>query len=134
MQKSTLGMIVAALFAVALPAGCMMDAGEPPNLVGEWHGMNHTVSELKGYQEWEKTVHVTEQRDRRFRGYFEYDEGRVEFFGVVFPDSTSFSWVSNTSKGYNLGRILGRDRISACYVEAGEQASAGCVELARQQG
>ena len=132
MQKSTLGMIVAALFVVALPAGCMMDAGEPPNLVGVWHGMNHTVSELKGYQEWEKTVHVTEQRDRRFRGYFEYSEGRVDFFGVVFPDASSFSWVSNTSKGYNLGRILGRDRISACYVEAGEQASAGCVELARK--
>lgn len=131
MQKNTLGIIIAALVALTLPAACM-DGDASPNLVGEWHGVNHTVSEGKGYQEWEKTVHVTEQRDRRFRGHFEYAEGRIDFFGVVFPDDSSFAWVSNASKGYNLGRIMGHDKISACYVEAGDQATAGCVELTRK--
>ncbi len=105
---------------------------EIPDLVGEWHGLNQTVSELKGFQEWEKTVYITEQRDRRFRGHFEYSEGRKDFFGVIHPGNRHFTWVASDSKGYNFGRVHKRgDKISSCYVEAWKEATAGCTVLAR---
>lgn len=105
-----------------------------PNLVGTWIGENRTVSDKKGYRVWgQKKIEITEQRDRRFRGHFNYPDGTVNFFGVIYPDNTSFTWVSSDSKGYNQGRILGADRISACYVESGEDATAGCADLSRQQ-
>jgi len=107
---------------------------EIPNLVGTWVGQNLTVSESKGYREWgEKTVHITEQKDRRFRGTFTYADGTKNFFGVIYPDNISFTWVSTPSKGFNHGRILGPDRIGACYVEAWTEATAGCAELVRQK-
>ena len=105
-----------------------------PDLVGTWVGENRTVSDKKGYRVWgQKTIEITEQRDRRFRGHFDYPEGTVNFFGVIYPDNVSFTWVSSDSKGYNQGRILDADRISACYVEAGEDATAGCAEHLRQK-
>ena len=105
-----------------------------PDLIGTWIGENRTVSDKKGYRVWgQKKIEITEQRDRRFRGHFNYPDGTVNFFGVIYPDNTSFTWVSSDSKGYNQGRILGADRISACYVEAGEDATAGCAELVRQE-
>ncbi len=106
-------------------------AGDIPNLVASWSGQNHTISDKKGLLTRDRTVHITEQTDRRFRGHFVYAEGRKDFFGVIYPDNTSFTWVASDSKGYNLGRILGPDRISACYVEPGADATAGCADLAR---
>lgn len=103
-----------------------------PNLVGTWAGDNNTISDKKGLKTWKKTVHITEQTDRRFRGYFVYAAGRKDFFGVIYPDNTSFTWVASDSKGYNHGRILGPDRIAACYVEPGEEATAGCADLTRE--
>ena len=103
-----------------------------PNLLGEWKGINHTVSDAKGFQEWEKVITISEQQDRRFRGHFEYSEGSVKFFGVIFPDNIGFAWVSENSKGYNVGKIMETDKISSCYIEAGEQATAGCVTLIRE--
>lgn len=103
-----------------------------PNLVGEWRGVNRTVSDLKGFSEWEKTVHITEQKDRRFRGHFEYSEGRKDFFGVIHPGRRTFTWVASDSKGYNFGRVHRRNKISACYVEAWEEATAGCAVLKRR--
>lgn len=112
-------------------------AGEPnaiPNLVGTWIGENRTVSGKKGYRVWgQKTIEITEQQDRRFRGHFSYPDGTKHFFGVIYPDNTSFTWVASDSKGYNHGRILGADRIGACYVESGEEATAGCAELVRRK-
>ncbi len=103
-----------------------------PNLVGTWTGSNQTVSDLKGYKYWgEKTVYITEQEDRRFRGHFTYPDGTKNFFGVIYPDNRSFTWVASNSRGYNHGRILDGDKIGACYVEAWEQATAGCAELQR---
>jgi hypothetical protein len=103
-----------------------------PELTGTWSGTNHTVSDLKGFKEWEKTIHITEQRDRRFKGHFTYVDGTKHFSGIIYPGNISFSWVSSDSKGYNHGRILGPDTITACYVEALEQSTAGCAELTRQ--
>jgi hypothetical protein len=120
----------AALFLVAAP--CLADDAIP-NLVGTWSGENKTVSDEKGYRDWgTKTVHITEQQDRRFRGHFTYPEGTKNFFGVIHPDNKTFTWVSTDSKGYNFGHIFAADRISACYVEAGADATAGCADMTRQ--
>ncbi|MBL6934740.1 MAG: hypothetical protein ISR48_04950 [Alphaproteobacteria bacterium] len=102
------------------------------DLTGTWEGTNRTVSDLKGFKEWNKTVHITEQQDRRFKGNFTYADGTKHFSGVIYPGNRSFSWVSSDSKGYLNGRILGPNTISACYVESGEQSTAGCAELTRQ--
>ncbi len=105
-----------------------------PNLIGTWSGENVTVSDLKGYKIWgDKVIHITEQKDRRFRGTFTYPDGEKNFFGVIYPDNLSFTWVVSTSHGYNHGRILGKNRIAACYVESWEQATAGCATLDRQE-
>ncbi len=106
-------------------------ADDVPNLVGTWVGDNHTISDKKGLRTWKKTIHITEQVDRRFRGHFTYSAGTKKFFGVVYPDNISFTWVASDSKGYNHGRILGTDHIAACYVESWEEATAGCTDLKR---
>lgn len=78
-------------------------------------------------------MHITEQTDRRFRGYFDYEDGHRDFFGVILPDNTSFAWVSEQSKGQVQGRILDAQNIAACYIESGSaDATAGCAELVRQ--
>ncbi len=104
-----------------------------PNLIGVWSGKNVTVSDSKGYKEWDKkTIQITEQKDRRFRGTFTYADGTKHFFGVIYPDNISFTWVSTPSKGFVQGRILDDNSIGACYVEAYEQATAGCATLERK--
>lgn len=106
---------------------------EIPNLVGTWKGKNLTVSDLKGYKEWgEKVVKITEQKDRRFRGTFTYPDGTKNFFGVIYPDNKTFTWVASNSKGFNHGKIINANQIGACYVEPWEQATAGCATLNRE--
>ena len=104
-----------------------------PSLIGTWVGDNNTISDKKGLKTWKKTIQITEQTDRRFRGHFVYADGRKDFFGVIYPDNTSFTWVASDSKGYNHGRIIGPDHIAACYVEPGEEATAGCADLTREK-
>ena len=105
-----------------------------PNLIGNWSGENVTVSDQKGYKIWgNKVVHITEQKDRRFRGTFTYPDGTKNFSGVIYPDNISFTWVSTNSRGFNHGRILGENKIGACYVEAWEQATVGCATLTRKE-
>lgn len=123
-----------ALLSVVFSHHGLKKSNDIPNLVGTWKGENLLVSDLKGYKEWgEKVIHITEQRDRRFRGTFTYPDGTKNFFGVIYPDNISFTWVASNSKGYNHGRILGKNQISACYVESWEQATAGCATLDRQE-
>ena len=50
----------------------------------------------------EKTVEITEHQDRRFRGHFTYPAGTENFFGVIYPDNISFTWVASDSKGYTM--------------------------------
>ena len=102
-----------------------------PNLIGTWDGNADTIGDIYGMRSRRRTIHITEQTDRRFRGHFVYDEGKITFFGIIYPDNVSFAWVNPKSKGYNHGHIFGPDRIAACYVEAGEQATAGCSDLKR---
>ena len=103
-----------------------------PNFIGTWSGENHTYSDKKGYRTWAKIIKITEQNGRIFRGTFTYADGTKNFFGVIYPDNKSFTWVAVNSKGYNQGRIHDDDNISACYVEAWEEATVGCTELKRQ--
>ena len=103
-----------------------------PNLIGTWEGVNKTLSELRGYKTWEKKVEITEQKDRRFKGTFSYTDGTKNFFGVIHPDNITITWVASNSRGYNMGKLLGKNKISACYVESGIDATAGCAELTRK--
>lgn len=126
-------LLAAALTAVAAASPFTVCAADAiPNLVGTWSGDNHTISDKKGLKTWKKTITITEQTDRRFRGHFVYSAGRKDFFGVVYPDNQTFTWVASDSKGYNHGKILAPDRIAACYVEPGDEATAGCAELVRE--
>ncbi len=120
---------VAAALLLIVASGARAD--DAPSMIGTWSGKTNTIGDIYGLRTRDRTVHITEQTDRRFRGYFVYEAGRKDFFGIVFPDNVSFAWVSPTSKGEVHGRILGPDHIAACYVEAGEQATAGCSDLTR---
>lgn len=136
--------ILATAFGIACAVACagplaaadadlLPTAKDPniPNLVGTWDGNADTIGDIHGLRTRRRTIHITEQTDRRFRGYFTYDEGRRDFFGIIYPDNVTFTWVNPKSKGYNHGHIFGPDRISACYVEAGPEATAGCSDLKR---
>ena len=103
-----------------------------PNLVGEWNGKNNTYSELKGLKTWEKKINITQQNDRRFKGNFTYSDGTKNFYGIIHPDNITITWVASNSRGYNLGKILDKNKISACYVESGIDATVGCSELTRK--
>mgnify|MGYP001388637235 CR=1 FL=1 len=103
-----------------------------PSLVGTWTGKNNTLSEQRGFRTWEKKVEIIEQKDRRFKGTFSYTDGTKDFFGVIHPDNVTFTWVASNSRGYNIGKILETNRISACYVESGIDATAGCADLSRK--
>ncbi len=105
---------------------------EIPNLIGEWSGKNDTYSETKGMKSWNKTIKIDKQSDRRFSGSFTYTDGSKKFYGVIHPDNTTITWVSSNSRGYNLGKIIGNDRISACYVESGIDSTVGCADLVRK--
>jgi hypothetical protein len=103
-----------------------------PNLVGIWAGENNTYSEQKGHSSWVKTVEISEQKGRIFKGHFTFSGGTKHFFGAIYPDNTSFTWVGADSKGYNHGRILSKDHVSACYAESGSDATIGCADLVKK--
>ena len=123
--------ITLALVYTLLPLKQVSAEEAVPNLIGTWSGENKTISDKKGYKTWKKTINITEQKDRRFKGYFTYPEGRVNFFGVIYPDNKSITWVSSGSRGYNHGRLLSKGKISACFVESGIDATAGCAVLTK---
>ena len=125
---------IACLIFLSLPPTSNLALAQEsvPNLIGTWSGPNNTVSETKGYKTRQKTIKITEQKGRRFRGQFNYAGDIKNFFGVIYPDNLSFTWVSTNSNGYNFGKILGKDLISACFIEAGKKATAGCAQLKRQ--
>ena len=108
------------------------DDSKIPNLVGTWIGINKTISDSRGFRKWEKKVEILEQKDRRFKGSFSYTDGTKNFFGIIHPDNKTITWVASNSRGYNIGKILEKNKISACYVESGIDATAGCAELNRK--
>ncbi|WNB74031.1 hypothetical protein [Methylomonas koyamae] len=134
--KPTTALLPIAAFVVALTNinvcwGAPQD-DQVPDLVGTWTGENQTYSEKKGYSNWNKTIEISEQKGRIFKGQFTYADGTKHFFGVIYPDNASFTWVAVDSKGYNQGRILNKNIISACYSESGADATVGCAELTKK--
>ena len=123
--------VVSAVMAGAAAPLPSSASDEGPSLVGTWSGHTDSIGDIYGLRTRDRTVHITEQTDRRFRGYFVYEGGRRDFFGVVFPDNTSFAWTSTAAKAVTEGRILGDDHIAACYIEPGAEATAGCSDLTR---
>ena len=103
-----------------------------PNIIGTWTGINKTISEQRGLRTWEKKVEIIEQDGRRFKGTFSYTDGTKNFFGVIHPDNQTITWVASNSRGYNLGKLISKNRLSACYVESGIDATAGCADLVRK--
>ena len=125
--------LIHTIFIVSVFSNSISIASENiPNLVGTWVGINKTVSEDRGYRSWEKKVEILEQDERRFKGKFSYTDGTKNFFGVIHPDNKTITWVATNSRGYNMGKLLDQNRISACYVESGIDATAGCAELTRK--
>ena len=121
------------IFTMFLFSASLSIASESiPNLVGTWIGINKTISEDRGYRTWEKKVEILEQDERRFKGKFSYTDGTKNFFGVIHPDNKTITWVATNSRGYNMGKLLDKNKISACYVESGIDATAGCAELTRK--
>jgi len=121
------------IFTLFLLSNSLSMASENiPNLVGTWIGINKTVSEDRGYRTWEKKVEILEQDERRFKGKFSYTDGTKNFFGVIHPDNKTITWVATNSRGYNMGKLLDQNKISACYIESGIDATAGCAELTRK--
>ena len=51
---------------------------------------------------------------------------------VIHPDNKTITWVASNSRGYNIAKLLDANLMSACYVEAGIDATAGCAELTRK--
>lgn len=131
MQRAKLGLASILSAIVCIASAGRVVADEIPNMVGTWSGKNDTIGEKFGLRTRERTVHITEQTDRRFRGYFDYDGGHKDIFGIVFPDNVSFAWTATTSKASVQGRILAPDHIAACYIEGGPEATAGCSDLKR---
>lgn len=134
--KSITDLLTLAAFVLAFTNASVCAAApnddQVPNLVGTWSGENQTYSEKKGFLKWNKTVEITEQNGRIFKGQFTYSDGTKHFFGVIYPDNTSFTWVATDRKGYNQGRIHGKNNISACYTESGADATVGCAELTKK--
>ncbi len=120
--------LLSALFVAPVVAA---DSAAAPNFIGTWSGETSSIGDIHGVRTRDRTVHITEQTGRLFRGYFVYEAGRRDFFGVIYPDNLSFTWVSSANKGYSHGRILAADHIASCYVESGAEATAGCSDLKR---
>ncbi len=136
--KQLRGVLVAALVSLAAFAGSLTTAqadDKIPSIKGSWTGENLKLNERKGYTSVKKTIHITEQKDRRFHGYFDYVSGGVKtrknFFGIIYPDNETLSWVAADSKGYVHGRIHSEDRVSVCYIETGPAATVGCADMKR---
>ena len=117
---------------VFMNADKALSSDDIPNIVGTWTGENKTISEQRGFRTWEKKVEIIEQKGRRFKGTFSYTDGTKNFFGVIHPDNLTITWVASNSRGYNIGKLLTNNRLSACYVESGIDATAGCADLTRK--
>ena len=97
-----------------------------PNLVGTWVGVNNTLSEQRGYRSWEKKVEIINRKIEDSRE-LSHTPMAQKLFGVIHPDTQTITWVASNSRGYNIGKLLDKNNISACYVEAGIDAGWMCL-------
>ena len=74
MRNTIMNFALTALVLTCI-AGCSSPAqtdANTPNLIGIWAGENKTYSDKKGYLTWTKTIEITEQKGRLFKGHFTY--------------------------------------------------------------
>ena len=72
------------------------------------------------------------KKEEGLKEHFHIPTEPKNFFGVIHPDNVTVTWVASNSRGYNLGRLLDKNRLGACYVESGIDATAGCADLERK--
>ncbi len=132
MGKLLLLSVAGVLGAVALSGLASADSPGVPDMMGTWSGDNRTISAAEGYRVRKKSVNVTEQQGRRFKGTVDYADGTDRFIGILRSDNKSFMWVDIESQGHVFGEIVSPGVIEACYLHTGEDAVAGCSILVKQ--
>lgn len=132
MKKLSLFSLAAAFGALALTGFTATASAEAPDLRGVWKGQNDTVSVEEGYRHREKSINITDQNGRRFKGTVDYSDGTNSFVGVLRGDDKSFVWVDIKEDGHVFGTLLGPGVMEACYVNTGSAAVAGCAILIQQ--
>jgi hypothetical protein len=132
MKKIFLFSLTAAFGALALAGFPVTASAEAPDLRGVWKGQNNTVSVQEGYRHREKSINITDQKGRRFKGTVDYGDGINSFVGVLRGDSKSFIWVDIKNDGHVYGALLSPGVMEACYANTGSAAVAGCAILMQQ--
>lgn len=115
----------ATLYSPAASAGA-------PDLKGEWRGYTAQITSETDYYSRENVINITDQNGRRFEGSVKHAGGTEEFIGVIRSDNKTFYWVDLADDGRVHGKVIGEDVIETCYLDAGEDAVAGCTILTRR--
>ncbi|MBL6934761.1 MAG: hypothetical protein ISR48_05055 [Alphaproteobacteria bacterium] len=132
MKKLPLFSIIAAIGALALTGFAAPAWAEAPDLRGLWKGQNDTVSVKEGYRHREKSINITDQNGRRFKGTVDYSDGTNSFVGVLRGDNKTLIWADIGEDGHVFGTLLNPGVMEACYVNTGAAAVAGCAILIQQ--
>jgi hypothetical protein len=131
MRRFALALAVTVLGAATFSGLAM--AGDAPDLRGTWRGYSDQVSAKHGYVERENTINITDQNGRRFRGTVTHAGGTEKFIGIIRSKNKKFYWVDVEDDGIVFGKIIRPDVLETCYLDAGEDAVAGCSTLVRQR-
>jgi hypothetical protein len=132
MKKLSFFLMIAALGAFAITGFAAAAWAEAPDLRGVWKGKNDTVSVKEGYRHREKSINITDQNGRRFKGTVDYSDGTNSFVGVLRGDNKSFIWADIGEDGHVFGNLLSPGVMEACYVNTGAAAVAGCAVMIQQ--
>ncbi len=132
MKKLSLFTMVAAFGALALTGFSAAALAEAPDLRGLWKGQNDTVSVKEGYRHRDKSINITDQEGRRFKGTVDYSDGTNSFVGVIRGDNKTLIWADIGEDGHVFGTLLNPGVMEACYVNTGAAAVAGCAILIQQ--
>lgn len=110
-------------------------ADDPISLIGTWIGEEYGVGALDGWDRHDLIIEVREQRGTAFTALKSYgSEGSYEtdeVFGSMTPDGRVIVVVDRD--GSFSGTLASADVMDLCYTETGEDASAKCSSLVRQQ-
>lgn len=125
-------LIVSATLAISFVAPAM--AADVPSLVGTWKGPSDGVGTEDGFRTGDVTIVVSEQKGRSFRAKILYpsDDGKEageDILGTIAPDGRNVYFVGD--EGFHLSTLSGTT-LDVCYLEAAEDAFAGCSSLQKQ--
>ncbi|MDA9019688.1 hypothetical protein N9H60_00710 [Flavimaricola sp.] len=128
MKRLTIAMLSLSLATPAL-------ANDPISLIGTWKGQEYGVGILDGWDQHDLIIEVSEQRGTAFKALKSYGtEGAYEtqeVFGSMTPDGRTIVVVDHD--GAFSGTLTSDDTMDLCYIETGDDASAKCSSLVRQQ-